>query len=75
MTNELEKNSYIRLREIIGPNGLLPISRSNWYAKIKDGRAPAPVKFGRLSLWNRDSLKKFLEDPNGYGQPETAGVR
>ncbi|WP_032891311.1 hypothetical protein [Mesorhizobium sp. LNJC384A00] len=73
MTIELAKNSYVRLREIIGPDGLLPISRSNWYAKIKDGRAPAPVKFGRLSLWDRHCLNKFLEDPNGYGS-KTAGV-
>jgi len=34
---------YLRLREIVAPNGFLSISRSAWYAGIAEGRYPAVI--------------------------------
>ena len=42
--NHLPPEGFVRLKDIIGPTGLIPISRSGWYAGIKAGRFPKPTK-------------------------------
>jgi prophage regulatory protein len=63
---DLTKQGYLRLADVIGPGGLLPIGRSNWYARIAGKRAPLPVKCGRLSLWRVQDIERLLRDPDGY---------
>jgi len=43
------------------PDSLLPISHSNWYRGVKEGRFPPPKKFGRMSLWRLEDIKKLVE--------------
>ncbi|RWP13957.1 MAG: hypothetical protein EOR00_24265 [Mesorhizobium sp.] len=66
MATALKNNGYLRLRDVIGPNGLLPIGRSNWYGRIANERAPRPVKCGRLNLWKVADIERLLLDPDGY---------
>ena len=40
----LPPEGFVRLKDIIGPTGLIPMCRSSFYAGIKDGRFPKPVK-------------------------------
>jgi prophage regulatory protein len=57
----LKAEGFVRLREIIGPSGVIPISRSSWYAGVKDGRFPKPVKLGpRISAWRVDEIRDFI---------------
>lgn len=52
----------LRLPEIIGPKGLLPISRSSFYAGIKRGIFPRPINLGkRISAWRLSDLQRALE--------------
>ena len=51
---------FVRLRQIIGPNGPLPVSRSSFYAGIKAHRFPAPRKCGGISLWSVAELRACL---------------
>jgi hypothetical protein len=37
---------FVRLSEILAPKGPIPVSRSTWWAGVKTGRFPAPVKLG-----------------------------
>ena len=32
--NRLPAEGFVRLRDIIGPTGLIPVSRSSWYAGV-----------------------------------------
>lgn len=53
----------LRLREIIGPGGLIPISRSAWWLGIKQGRYPAPVRVGlRAVAWRLSDLVRIVRD-------------
>jgi prophage regulatory protein len=54
MPNHIDVHStgFVRLPAIIAPNGPIPVSKSTWWAGIKDGRFPKPVKLGpRITAW------------------------
>ena len=65
---ELPEIGFLRLEQIIGnpkanKAGVLPISRSAWYAGIKEGRFPKPVTMGpRLSLWRVSDIRKLVTE-------------
>ena len=52
---ELPDTGFLRLSSIIAPRGPIPVSKSTWWAGIKDGRFPKPVKLGaRITVWRVD---------------------
>lgn len=52
-----------RLKSVIGPEGPIPVSRSTWWAGVKSGRFPAPVKLGpRTTAWRAEDIAKLIED-------------
>ena len=53
---------FLRLGQVVGPTGLLPISRATWYAGIAAGRFPKPIKVGRASLWAVESIADLIEE-------------
>lgn len=62
----IRDESFLRLKQIIGPNGLLPISRSTFYAKVQAGDLPRPLRIGaRISLWRRSDLIAYIERAEG----------
>ncbi len=48
-----------------GLNGVLPMSRTTFYARVKTGEFPKPVKSGRISLWRVDDIRRLLERIGG----------
>ena len=51
-TFRLPEFGFLRLKQILGPLGPIPISKSTWWAGVKDGRYPKPVKLGhRITVW------------------------
>lgn len=70
---ETKQLRFYRLRDIVGDrkkgiSGIIPVSRSAWYAGIKDGRYPKPVKLSeQTSAWRStdiDALVKKLSKGN-----------
>jgi len=65
---------YLRLDQIIGRKRsidqmppLFPISKSTWWAGIKSGRFPTPVKLGpRITAWRAEDIRRLLEDPTRF---------
>ena len=50
-----------RLREIIKPQGPVPVRRSCWYEGIRTGRFPAPVRVGNRSVaWKKSDIDRLL---------------
>lgn len=46
------------------------LSRSEVYARIQEGRHPAPIKLGaRASAWKVGALRAWLADPAGWLAP------
>lgn len=68
-TNETQLSVHpvvLRLKDIVGPTGLLPISKSTFYAKVAAGELPRPIKLGaRISVWRRSDLLAFIEKGEG----------
>ena len=59
--SDAETDRLIRLREIIGPAGLIPVSRSSFYQGVRDGIYPAPIRLGkRTSAWRLSDLMAVI---------------
>jgi prophage regulatory protein len=68
-----------RLASIIKPGGPIPVSRSTWWAGVKSGRFPPPVKLGpRITAWRDADIQQLID--NGIGasiirRTSTADIR
>lgn len=52
----------LRLHQIIGPNGFIPISRSTFYSYIKAGTLNPPQRLGpRISVWKESDILAFID--------------
>jgi predicted DNA-binding transcriptional regulator AlpA len=55
----LPEFGFLRLRQVLE---IFPISKSAWWAGVKDGRYPAPVKLSaRVSAWRVSDIKTLIE--------------
>lgn len=60
----LPNEGYVRLSQIIGPSGPIPVGRSTWWAGVKSGRFPAPVKLGpRTTAWRVEDIRALIAQP------------
>ena len=67
--DSLPEIGFMRLKQIIGDAKahpkippLIPISRSAWYAGIKSGRYPKPIKLSqRTAVWHLKDIINFIE--------------
>lgn len=56
----LPAEGYIRLPQILA---VIPISKSSWWAGVRSGRYPPPVKLGpRTTAWAVDGIRKLLQN-------------
>ncbi len=62
---QLPPTGFVRLPGILAPRGPIPVSKSTWWAGIKDGRYPKPVKLGpRITAWRVEDIRSLiLEGP------------
>lgn len=64
MTNidQVPMTGLIRLSQILAPSGPIPVSRSTWWAGVKSGRYPAPVKLGPgITAWHAEAIWDLIE--------------
>jgi len=58
----LPTTGYLRLPQVLA---IFPVSRSSFYAGIKKGRYPAPVKLGeRTSAWRVEDIAALINYVN-----------
>ncbi|GEO17858.1 helix-turn-helix transcriptional regulator [Microvirga aerophila] len=61
--SQLPLTGFVRLPGILAPNGPIPISKSTWWAGIKDGRYPKPVKLGpRITAWRVEDIRALITE-------------
>lgn len=41
---------------------LIPVSAAHWYAGVRDGRYPKPIKLGRSALWRASDIRALMLD-------------
>lgn len=68
----LPVTGFLRLDQIIGnPKAnppvppIIPVSKSSWWAGVKSGRYPRPVKLGpRTTAWRVEAILALIDTPN-----------
>jgi len=61
--------AFFRLKQIVGDlkadppiSPLIPVGRSSWWAGVKSGRFPQPVKLGpRTTVWRQRDIISLIE--------------
>ncbi|WP_425429284.1 helix-turn-helix transcriptional regulator [Citreimonas salinaria] len=58
-----QREVLVRLPQIIGDGGILPVSRTTFYSLIAQGKLPEPIKLGpRISCWRLADIEKFIDE-------------
>lgn len=69
--HDLPATGYLRMHQIIGCArrkipALIPVSRSTWWAGVKSGRFPKPVKISpRCTAWQVKDIHSLMDHFNG----------
>jgi len=64
--NALPERGLVRLSQILGDRRkgippIIPISKSSWWAGVKTGKYPKPVKLSaRCTCWQADDIRKLI---------------
>ncbi|WP_370336463.1 helix-turn-helix transcriptional regulator [Parvularcula marina] len=59
---QFPKTGFVRLSQILGPIGPIPVSKSTWWAGVKDGCFPKPTKIGsRITVWRAEEIRALFE--------------
>jgi prophage regulatory protein len=55
----LPETGYLRLPQVLS---IYPVSRSTWWAGVRNGRYPKPVRLGaRCVAWCAEDIRALLE--------------
>ena len=68
--NNLPETGFLRLHHIIGdPTAkppvppIIPVGKSTWWAGVKCGKYPKPVKLGpKTTCWKIQDIEKLIAD-------------
>ncbi len=61
-SSSLSEAGFVRLSAILAPRGPIPVSRSTWWAGVKTGRYPRPVKLGpRITAWRVEDIRRLIQ--------------
>ncbi len=56
------ETGFVRLSRIITPLGPIPVGKSTWWAGVRSGRFPQPVKIGaRITAWRIEDIRALIE--------------
>ena len=60
--HSIPDEGFVRLSTILAPGGPIPVSKSTWWAGVKSGRFPKPVKLGpRTTAWNVKDIRSLID--------------
>ena len=67
----LPETGYMRLAQIVGKPAtseaqavppIIPVSKSTWWAGVRSGRYPQPVKLGqRITAWRVEDIRALIK--------------
>lgn len=62
VSHQLPQSGFVRLTSILAPKGPIPVARSTWWAGVKSGRFPKPVKLGpRTTVWRVEDIRDLID--------------
>ena len=61
---EFPHDGCVRLKDILAPNGPIPVSKSTWWKGVSDGRFPQPRKLTPgTTVWLAEEVRALYEQP------------
>ena len=70
VTSGLPAEGYVRIWDILGRKaakgrrpailGMIPVSRTTWYAGVKSARYPKPIKHGGIAMWRVEEIQALI---------------
>ena len=59
----LPETGFLRIKDIIAPYGPIPVSKSTWWAGVKSGRFPRPVRSlgDRITAWRVEDIRAWID--------------
>jgi prophage regulatory protein len=62
--NELPQTGLLRVKQVLR---FVPVSRSSWWAGVKAGRFPKPMKLSeRVTVWRASDIRDLVEGIKTY---------
>tara|TARA_R110002094_G_scaffold153391_3_gene140932 strand:+ start:160 stop:354 length:195 start_codon:yes stop_codon:yes gene_type:complete len=62
-SSSLPEVGFVRLPDVLK---VYPVSKSHWWAGVKEGRYPKPVKLGpKITAWRVEDIRELIEHPDG----------
>jgi hypothetical protein len=59
----LPAEGFVRISSILGPNGPIPVSKSTWWAGVKSGRFPPPIKMSKgVTVWRVEDIRALIKE-------------
>ncbi len=59
MMNKLIQTGFVRLPQILA---LIPIGKSTWWAGVKTGKYPQPIKLGaNTTVWKAEDIHALIK--------------
>jgi prophage regulatory protein len=59
---DFPRTGFVRLQSILAPGGPIPVGRTTWWAGIKAGRFPRPLKLGpRITVWRAEEIHELID--------------
>ena len=76
MIDKLPETGYLRLFQIVGNStveppipAIIPVGKSTWWAGVKSGRYPKPVKLGpRITAWRVEDIRSLIQQLSEQGE-------
>lgn len=60
---KLPNEGFVRLSQFLGRGRVLPIGRSTWWAGVKSGKYPKPVKLSPgITAWSVESIRALIKE-------------
>lgn len=59
MHDDIPKEGLLRVKQILP---VIHVSRSGWWAGVREGRFPQPIKLGpRTTVWKAEDIRSLIQ--------------
>lgn len=63
MRDLLPETGFVRLAQVLAPEGPIPVSKSTWWLGVRTGRFPKALKLGpRITVWRAEDIRALIRE-------------
>jgi predicted DNA-binding transcriptional regulator AlpA len=66
MIHTIPETGFVRLPQVLS---VIPLGKSSWWAGVKSGRFPKPIKLSvRCTVWKAEDIRNLINDIGEQGR-------